>query len=174
MNIGLFLIGTSHKLQCGSPGVERAKVEEFECEVRRVCAEAQIARIAEEMSESGLKHQEAEFTIGARVALDLELAHQHVDMEPAERAALSLDDGPMLNIVLNHAFPDGGSSFRNAFDALGNSVRERCWIGRLLSRTEWPVLFVCGSDHTNSIESIWQSLGLSITVVHRDYEPEHA
>jgi hypothetical protein len=171
VDVALFLIGTSHTLQCASPGVDRAKVEAFESEVRRICAEARIARIVEEMSKAGLKHHEVECTIGARVALDLGLLHQHVDLEPTERAALSLDDGPMLNIVLNHDFPDGGGSFRRAFNALGNSVRERCWIGRMLSRKEWPALFVCGSDHTDSIKSLWQSLGLPITIVHRDYEP---
>lgn len=171
MDVALFLIGISHTLQCASTGVDHAKVEAFESEVRRVCAEARIARIVEEMSEAGLKYQEVERTVGARVAFDLGLAHQHVDMEPAERAALSLDDGPMLNIVLNHGFPDGGGNFRKAFDALGDAVRERCWIGRMIARKEWPALFVCGSDHTDSIESLWQSLGLPITIVHRDYEP---
>lgn len=171
MDVRLFLIGTSHTLQCGSPEVDPVKVIAFESEVRRICADARIARIVEEMSECGLKYQQVKSTIGARVALELGLAHQHVDMEPSERASLSLDDSTMLNIVMNYGFPDGGGSFREAFDALRDSVRERCWIGRMLSRKEWPALFVCGADHTDSIQSLWQSLGLPITVVHRDYEP---
>ncbi|MES2296964.1 MAG: hypothetical protein V4582_07965 [Pseudomonadota bacterium] len=101
----------------------------FDAELRRVCGEHRIARIAEEMSIAGLLHQEVEFTVGSHVAKELRIEHHHVDLEPDERTMLSLDDGPMLNIVIRHRFHDGGSAFRDAFDALGDAVRERCWIG---------------------------------------------
>ena len=171
MKVELFIIGTSHTLQCATAGTDDSKVAAFEAELRRVCEEHQIVRIAEEMSEAGLAHQSVECTVGAGVAKALRIEHHHVDLEPEERAALSLDDGPMLNIILHRAFPDGGGTFRTAFDALGDAVRERCWIGRMLARNQWPTLFVCGADHTDSVEQLWRSLGLPVFVVHRDYEP---
>jgi hypothetical protein len=167
----LFIIGTSHTLQCATAGIDGSKVALFEAELRRVCVEHQIARIAEEMSEAGLEFQGVQCTVAARVAKELRIEHCHVDLEPKERAALSLDDGPMLNIVLHEEFPDGGGIFRKAFDALGDAVRERCWIGRMLAHEVWPTLFVCGADHTDSVEKLWRSLGLPLTVVHRDYDP---
>lgn len=171
MNVALFIIGTSHTIQCAAAGTDSSKVAAFEAELHRACAEHRIVRVAEEMSEAGLRHQEVERTVGYRVAKARGIEHQHVDLEPEERIALSLDDGTMLNVVCGGGFPDGGGAFRDAFNTLWDAVRERCWIGRLLARGEWPALFVCGADHTDSVEKLWRSLDLPVTVVHRDYEP---
>lgn len=142
----------------------------FAAELRNICQTHRIARIAEEMSKAGLKHQGVKRTIGAQVAKTLGIAHHHVDMEPKERAMLSLDNGPMLNIAIHRGFPDGGGKFRDAFNALGDEVRERCFIGRILAKREWPALFICGSDHTDSVARLWRSLQLPLVVVHHDYE----
>ena len=171
MNAAIYLFGTSHSLQCAAPGVEGSKVAAFEAELHHVCEKHAIVRIAEEASKSGLSCCGVECTIGARVAQKLGIEHHNVDLEPEERAALSLDDGPMLNIVLRSGFPDGGSGFRAAYSVIGDAVRERIWIGRILARSQWPTLFVCGADHTTSVEQLWRSLALPVTVVHRDYEP---
>jgi hypothetical protein len=151
--------------------VEASKVALFEAELHRLSEEHSIARIAEEMSEAGLAHQGVEYTVGSRVAQALGIAHHHVDLTLQERGALALGDGTMLSVVMGSNFPDGGESFRDAFDVLGNDVRERCWIGRMLARKEWPTLFICGADHSKSVERLWQSLGLPVTIVHVDYEP---
>lgn len=169
MDVRLFIIGTSHPLQCGTKSTENKAA--FAAELRHVCEEHRISRIAEEMSKAGLKYQGVKRTVGAQVARKLGISHHHVDLEPRARAALSLDDRPMLNIVLNREFSDGGGTFRRAFAELGDAVRERIWIGRVLERQEWPALFVCGSDHTDSVVRIWRSLKLPLVIVHRDYEP---
>ena len=171
MDIRLFIIGTSHKIQCGIDAVDSRRKSAFAVELRHVCEQHRISRIAEEMSKAGLKHQGVKRTVGVQIAKKLGIAHHHVDMELDERAALSLDDGPMLNIVCHRGFPDGGSGFRRRFSALGDAVRERCWVGRILARREWPALFVCGSDHTDSVSRLWRSLRLPLVIVHRDYEP---
>ena len=171
VDVRLFIIGTSHTIQCGNDGVNSpVKRATFAAELRHVCKHHQIARIAEEMSKAGLKHQGVKRTVGAQIAKKLGIAHHHVDMEPKERAALSLDDGPMLNCIMNNGLRDGGR-FRDAFTNLGDAVRERCWIGRILARSEWPALFVCGSDHATSVARLWRSLRLPLVIVHRDYEP---
>jgi hypothetical protein len=152
MQIMLLIIGTSHTFQCATVGTDDSKVAAFEAELRRVCEKYRVRRIAEEMSKAGLAHQAVEYTVGGRIAKDLRIEHHNVDLEPEERANLSLDDGPMLNIVCHHHFPDGGGTFRNAFNSLGDGVRERCWVGRMLARKEWPTLFVCGANHADSVK----------------------
>ncbi len=172
MDVRLFIIGTSHPIQCGIDGADGSeKGVALAQELRRVCEHHRIARIAEEMSKAGLEKHGVRRTVGAQVAEELGIAHHNVDMEPNERKAVSLDDDPMLNIVVHRGFRDGGKNFRQAFSALGSAVRERCWIGRILARGEWPVLFVCGSDHTASVARLWRSLRLPLVIVHRDYEP---
>ncbi len=140
-------------------------------ELHRICACEKIARIAEEMSATGLAYHGVTTTIGMRVAEKLSIGHHNIDLEPEQRAALSLDDGPMLNIVIGGNFSDGGRRFRDAFNTLGDGVRERCWIGRILAREEWPTLLVCGANHSLSVEQLWLSLRLPVTLVHQDYEP---
>jgi hypothetical protein len=169
--VALYILGTSHTLQCASAGVENSKVISFEAELHRVCKVHSIARIAEEMSDAGLTNQGVDHTVGAQVAEKLGIHHHNVDLTPQEREELYLGDCTMLNVVMGGRFPDGGKSFRRAFDVLGNDVRERCWIGSMLARKEWPTLFICGADHSKSVEQLWISLGLQVTIEHTDYEP---
>lgn len=172
MDVRLFVLGTSHPIQCGSRGSTPQQCEAFSAELRRICVAEAIKRISEEMSNAALEHQGVPSTLGARIAAELSIEHQMVDLEPVQRKELSLDDGAMLNIVMNRRFADGGGTFRNAFDHLWNDVRERAWIGRMLAGKTWPMLFVCGSDHAGAVEALWQSLGLPVTVVHQNFEPD--
>jgi hypothetical protein len=174
MDFRLYIIGTSHPIQCASRGCANSQVAAFDAEVRRACSAHSIARVVEEMSRAGLAHYEVECTVAARVAKELGIEHGIVDLEPEERNSLSLDDGVMLNVVLNRddRYSSDDNAFRDAFDALWNAVRERVWIGRMLTSKTWPALFICGSDHTDAIESLWKSLGLPVVVIHKDFEPQ--
>jgi hypothetical protein len=168
VDAALFLLGTSHPIQCGITGVHKAA--SFEAELRRICTEVGIRRIAEEMNDAGLKRHGVSSTVGQRISEEDGLLHHNVDLSLEDRAAVSLDDGVMLEIAFGGYGVDP-ERFRDALEVLWSDVRERAWIGRLLSRKEWPVLFICGSDHSESLEGLWTSLGLPATIVHRDYEP---
>ena len=170
MEAALFVLGTSHPIQCGTAAVAEAAVGAFEAELRRVCEEFGIRRIVEEMNEPGLKRHYVSFTVGQRVAEEDGISHHNVDLTPEDRVKLSLDDGVMLGIAMGGYGVDA-SRFRDAFGILWSDVRERAWVGRLLAGKEWPALFICGSDHCESIELLWKSLGLPATIVHHDYEP---
>lgn len=171
MQAVLFVLGTSHPIQCGIAGVGSAMVSKFEAELRRICDEFGICRIAEEMNEPGLRRHGVSRTVAQRIAEENGIKLDHIDLSLEDRVALSLDDGVMLEIAMGTHGVDAWR-FRDAFDVLWSDVRERAWIGRLLRGNQWPVLFICGSDHSESIERLWKSLGLPVTVVHRDYEPQ--
>ena len=78
----LFILGTSHKLQCGHESCSQSDVAAFHAELRRLCDEERIQRIAEEMSADGLAYYGVTETIGQRVSSELGLAsnHQNVDL----------------------------------------------------------------------------------------------
>lgn len=170
MEAALFVFGTSHPIQCGTTAVGQIAVSAFEAELHRVCKEFGIRRIAEEMNEGGLERHGVSRTVGQTVAEKERITHHHVDLRPEDRVALSLDDGVMLGIAMGRYGVNAGR-FRDAFGVFWSDVRERAWIGRLLAGEQWPVLFICGADHSESIERLWNSLGLPATIVHRDYEP---
>jgi hypothetical protein len=167
----LFLFGASHTLQCGHESCAPASIAMFRDEMVRVCKQESIKRIAEEMSAEGLARHNATATVGTLVAADLGICHQNIDLTNAEKVALSIDDTPVLATVERFHAGDGGSGFREAMDDLADAVRERIWIARLLAKAHWPALFICGSDHVQSVRRIFRSVGLDSKVVHRDFGP---
>lgn len=170
MNVDLYIVGTSHPLQCGSSECTSSHIQAFDAEIRRICATLKIKRIAEEMTKDGLSHYKAAETIGHHVAREINVVYQMVDLSVNERGGLSLDDSVVITTVQRWRICDGGP-FREAFDDLVDGIRERVWIARLLSEKEWPTLFICGSDHTISVRRLCRGLGIGARVIHRDYEP---
>ena len=148
----------------------QSSVQTFDAELRRLCGSFKIQRIAEEMTEDGLIHHKVVETIGQRVARDMVVSYQTVDLSVKERHSLSMDDSVVLATVKRWSIFDG-SPFREAFDDLADGIRERVWIARLLSGKEWPILFICGSDHAVSVRRLCRGLGMEAKVVYRDYEP---
>lgn len=166
----LYILGTSHSLQCGSAECAQASILAFETKLRRLCETFKIQRIAEEMTADGLTRHEVTETVGQRVARGIRIEHQPVDLSPKERSDVSIDDTVVIATVRRYGIFNG-SAFREAFDDLADGIRERVWVARLLSKEEWPVLFICGSDHAVSVRRLCRRLGISAEVVHRDYEP---
>jgi hypothetical protein len=167
----LLILGTSHKLQCGGANVSASETAAFEKELLRICVAFNVGRIAEEMSDVGLAMHEVLRTTGAAIAERLGLVHQYIDLNSSERAALSLGDHAVVSLIIENDFQDEGASLRRAFGIIVGEVRERIWVGRILEGKKWPVLLVCGADHSLNIEKLWGALGFEVTVVHQDYEP---
>ena len=171
MTAALYIFGTSHSLQCAAASVDAAKVAAYEAELRSVCKRHGISRIAEEMSDEGRAKHGVTTTLGRRVAENMGIVQHEVDLTSAERSELGLDNFVAALTQMHHDFPEGDNSFQVAFEAMRLGVRERCWIGRTLARSEWPALLICGADHSLSVQRLWLSLGLPAVVCHANYEP---
>jgi hypothetical protein len=165
----LVVLGTSHPLQCGHASVSAAAIASYEREISNLIQQHGVKRIAEEMSSDGLARHQVSVTIAERIAKSLPIDHQHIDLTSAERGQVGLGDAPVLTINALYQPTDSGQSFRNAMTVLDHEVRERLWVFRLLSKESSPVLFICGSDHVAPIARIWQILGLTCHIAHRDY-----
>jgi hypothetical protein len=159
MGVELYIIGTSHLLQCGSAECTQSHIQVFDAEPRKLCSTLKIQRIAEEMTEDGLAHYKVNETIGQRVANDIKVSYQTVDLSIKDRSGLSLGDSEVIATVRRWAVFDGGP-FREAFDDLVDGIRERVWIARLLSGKDWPILFICGSDHAVSVRRLCRRLDM--------------
>lgn len=170
MAADIYVMGTSHPLQCGNADLPARSVASFESELRSVLDKYKINRIAEEMSADGLREQKVSETIAERVAGELKIPYQAVDLTNEERSALSLDDSTLFQVMSSFKIEDGGP-LRQGFDDLADGIRERIWIARILSKEYWPVFFICGSNHSVSIRRLWRSMGFASKLVHLDYEP---
>jgi hypothetical protein len=100
VSTALFLFGTSHKYQCGGRDCSRDQVHAFAAQVREICSEHNIQRIAEEMTLDGRKRYEVSETIARGIARDLMIHHHEVDLSECERNAISIVDSAALNAKL--------------------------------------------------------------------------
>ena len=178
----VFIFGTCHELQCGSAECGVDKISLLEREIQRIVSEYRIRRIAEEMSDDGFREKagdEASGTVCQRIAGD-DVLVQFVDLGVKERAFLSLSRENIAAFILNDFFQgtsetESAEKVCDAFDKLCDEVRERVWVARVLSRDEWPVLFVCGACHADSVNALFNCIGKRIgvqaTVICRDFDP---
>lgn len=167
----LYILGTSHPLQCGSPECSLKHIAAFETKLRSICDSYNIICIAEEMSQEGLSEHTVTETVAEKLAKSQGIRHHYVDLTSQERAELSFDEAAMVKTVTSIGFKDAGGNFRCAFDKTRDEVRERCWTARILAKQQWPTLLICGSDHSENMHALWSRFGLNAVIVHKGYEP---
>ena len=170
MTADIYILGTSHSIQCGSSECDDYKILEFDREIRRICSDFSIKRIAEEISLDGMDYQQVSSTVCQRITDKSQIKLQHVDLGKEERSILSLGDAAMINLLSTGLTPDI-EQFRSQFGNLVHAVRERVWVARILSKRGWPVLFVCGANHAVPVHALFLQLGISAKIVHSDYDP---
>ena len=172
MKADVYIVGTHHPLQCGADTCSAEEIADFKIEIRRILSEFGIRRIVEEMSPDGLKEKKVAETVCQRIARHIVV--DHFDLGRQDRQHLSLEKSVgainLHNLVCGGSLV-GESNSTIAFDDLVNSVRERLLVARVLSSDEWPVLLVCGSEHTISLQGMFCELRVRCKIVHRDYEP---
>ena len=170
----VFILGTTHKLQCGDAECGVDNIALLEKEIRRILSEYDIERIAEEMSDDGLRERagdKASGTVCQRIAGDDVLVHHFVDLDEKERACLSLSHDDIDAFMFKHPTREL-TRVRKALSDLCGEVRERVWVARVLSRDEWPVLLVCGADHAVSVSALFKRIWVQATVICEDFDPD--
>ena len=169
----VFILGTSHALQCGAAECGVDNIALLEEEIRRLLSEHDIQRIAEEMSDDGLREKagdKAPGTVCQRTAPD-EVPIHFVDLDAKERACLSISHDDIYALMFKHP-PSEQTRVREAFNQLCGEVRERVWVARVLSGDDWPVLLVCGADHALSVRDLFERIGVQATVICEDFDPD--
>ena len=169
----IFILGTSHKLQCGAPSCGDDKISLFEAKIRSVLSEYGIARIAEEMSDDGIAESGGDKALGTvcqRVGGDVPV--QFVDLPSEERHLLELSPHDVACRTFFYTeTTTAAEKFRDVLTDLCGEVRERVWVARVLSRHEWPVLLVCGATHVAPVRGMFERLGLQATIICADFDP---
>ena len=154
----VFIFGTYHQLQGGAAECGADRISLLEREIQRIVTKYGIRRIAEEMSDDALQKlragDQAPKTVCQRIAGDVPV--HFVDLDVKARALLPSPDDIGFEL----------------FD----EKRERVWVACVLSRDEWPVLFVCGANHAVSVNALFNCIGKRIgvqaTVICRDFDPD--
>ena len=124
----VFILGTFHKLQCGAAECGVDNIALLEKEIRRILSEYGIGRIAEEMSDDGLREiagDQAPRTVCQRIAENDLVVHHFVDLGVKERACLSLSREDIDAFMFKHSEHSSEmTTLRDALTALCDEVRE--------------------------------------------------
>jgi hypothetical protein len=161
MTAKIIIVGTSHELQCGlvdqSLKYSEVHLEKYKKLILNLCKSECINLLAEEMSLDGLFfHKVFKTVVAELVEKELGTLHQYIDITCDGRKLLNIDKESCDKYV-KIEFPnslndeDRKTQFRNI---LINPMRELYWFGKLLRLNEWPVLFICGEDHVDSMSKL--------------------
>jgi hypothetical protein len=92
------------------------------------------------------------------------LPHRYCDPDNPRRRVLKIRG--ITNITLDNTLTPREKEEAIAAD---HAKRERYWYQQLLAFDNWPVLFVCGADHVDSLCSMLKNEGIDVHLVARDW-----
>ena len=161
----VLLVGTRHDYQCpGNSGSEK-----FRSLIAATCQDQDIKAIAEEMSLDGLVPYGDKQSICEQVADSFRIQHRYCDPSIEEQKKLGIKQpgksGPSdfsFNPDRHDIDPELGAS---------DAIRERHWLKHLLKLDAWPVLFVCGANHTESFPALLRANGMVVRVLFINWRP---
>lgn len=146
----VFLVGTDHQYQYP----KNKHSDEFRKLVAATCKSHNVKAIAEEMSLDALSLHGGGATqsVGKQVADSFRIRHCYCD--PSRKEQIKL-----------------GIAHPGKKDPSEDAIRERCWLKHLLEMDTWPVLFVCGRDHTKSFPALLRGNCIVMRLLFTDWKP---
>ena len=137
----------------------------FKKKIIEWCEEEEALGIAEEMSDDALeRHSHCRRTVPQEAALELDLHHQHSDMDEKQREALKFQ-------MEAERMDPAREEIRTLRNKLQDEIRERYWIKELIVWDCFPVLFVCGWEHVDSFREELERHGFETKIAARKYLP---
>jgi hypothetical protein len=160
----VYIVGTHHKNQFGP-------CNEFHSFLRAFCIRKEIRVVAEEMNNDALIKQGVKDTIPRQIARELSLAHCNCDPDESKQAELGIENGGLIKIKgLNAGLTQDQIQMQIAKE---DRKREPFWLEEISQLSEFPVLFVCGSNHVSSFTNLLVEATYQCFVVTDYWTPNH-
>lgn len=168
----VLLIGTSHEYQRPVPEHASQGPEPFRALVATTCQQQGVKAVAEEMSLDALERHGARESVCKQVAGTLGIPHRYCDPSIEEQQALGVaEEG---DIRMSGYFANRSREEIDAAVRTSDAIRERYWLEHLLNLDSWPVLFVCGANHTEPFRELLQAHGIEVRVLFAKWEPKES
>ncbi len=163
------LIGTSHEYQGWHGGNELNPSAHLKTLLLRLCAQYRTAAIAEEMTVEALGENGVLKSVAQVVADELGIAHQFSDPPQSMRQKLGVRQE---NAIRAFGFFQNRTEAQIQSDLReSHAVREQYWLGQLRSLDLWPVVFICGAEHTEPFARLLRAEGLEVIIAFPDWKP---
>jgi hypothetical protein len=170
----IYIIGTDHKHQFGPCTAFKATVQScdaFASFLREQCRSLKIKTLAEEMSADARQKWDISKTVPESVALELGVEHADCDLSEAERSRLGiLNEGDVKrnSWLFGHSKQTVQKNIVREYEK-----KEDEWIRRLSKLPHYPVLFVCGYDHSSSLQRRAIAHGMRVHVIVEKWTPNN-
>lgn len=159
----VLLIGTSHEYQLPQAGSRSRGSERFRGLVATTCQDEDVKAIAEEMSLDALELHSTKQSVGEQIAESFNIPHRYCDPSIKEQERLGIDQPD--NIRMSGFFATCDQSKIEAKVNASLAARRDYWLEQLLNLDAWPVLFICGADHTEPFRTLLQANGIAVRVL---------
>ncbi len=152
------LIGTSHSIQRSDSS--------FGACIDALCNEHNICAIAEEIENTCA-------SIALGVAQKLDIAYKIIEPTPEEAVALGIEQVYRIDYEFITRYdlkdsPNIGNLSVEAYDEYSARKlttyrqRENEWLKRIKNLNTWPVLIICGKDHSQAFSKLLISNGVDL------------
>lgn len=168
MSRRVLVLGTDHGFQRRSNEFTELQHRQFALYVLTIAKENGVAALAEENNPQALEEAcIAESTVQA-IARDLGLRHRHCDPDGKTRHALDIRQENYIRIMskIPNELPEADIQ-QQVWESM--RARERYWLSQLLEFNTWPVLFICGADHSLPFLDLLGKEDLDAVLVSKDW-----
>ncbi len=163
----VLVLGTDHRFQCRSPEFTEPQHQRFAAFILATARKDGVVALAEEYNVEALAEANvAESTIEV-IANKLGLKHRYCDPEMKTRAKLGMLQENQIRIS---AFPEKLTEAevqRQLEESL--RARERYWLLELVAFNAWPVLFICGANHSLLFVKLLRANNVDTILVAQDW-----
>ena len=143
----MLIVGTDHRFQTRGPDFTEPQHRRFAAYVWDVVKANGVAALAEENNHQVLVEADVSESTVQTIARELGLKHRFCDPDMQTRIKLGIRQENQIRISV---FPKqlAEAEVQQQLDE-SMRARERYWLSELVEFNVWPVLFVCGADHSS-------------------------
>lgn len=166
----VLLIGTNHEYQYQRPLAASSGPEQFRAMVAATCQWEGVKAIAEEWSFDADELKGVRQSVCKDIAESLGIAHRYCDPPVKERKALGIlideADTQLAGFFSGRDPKEVEAEVRDS-----HARRLRYWLQQLLDLDRWPLLLVCGANHTEPFSALLQENGIVVHVLFTNWAP---
>jgi hypothetical protein len=167
MSRTVLILGIDHGFQRRDPQFDDAQQEQFTIFVTDIVNANGVVALAEEYSAEALVSDKITETTVQTIARKLGVNHRHCDPDRKTREALNIRQEN--DIRASFMFEDVNEAAIQQCVEESMRSRERYWLAQLLEFNMWPVLFICGPNHSLPFLNLLRGNAIDSILVAQDW-----
>jgi len=163
----VLVIGTDHRFQRRSPEFTEADHQRFAEFISSTARDGSVVGLAEENSVEALAEANVAQSTVEVIARKLRLRHRYCDPDMKMRVELGIFQESQIRVS---TFPEGlaEEEVQRRFEE-SMRAREQYWLSDLITFNAWPVLLICGANHSLPFVELLRANNVNAILVAQDW-----